>query len=147
MNYFYFIIYFLFLFGCTDVKVNPVKEKTIKYISNDIFIPKDAEYKGILFLDQVKKKNTYYSSYDLRITNYIYSSSRDWRFFNENFKNIGDVKLVIKISNNVYKYLSNQIYIDFNDNNIKPIRDCVNNCFKKFEQTNEEVPIKCDCKE
>ena len=55
----------------------------------------------VLFLNQVKNKERYFPNYEVRITNNLHVTSGDWRFFQENYDNIGSVKLVVEISKNV----------------------------------------------
>ena len=126
------------------------KERIRKEIANDVFIPTKSENKGALFLNQITTKPNYFSSYEVRMTNIVHSTSGDWRFFTENFEHIGEVKLIIAISESAYRFL---LKLKVNDQStleavppLKGLYQCVNSCFKRLEQTSGELETQCDCK-
>ena len=133
-----------------DSKEISIKEKIKSEIANDVFIPSEYDDKGILFLNQVKNKESYFPKYDVRITNNVHVTSGDWRFFQENYDHIGNVKLVIEISKNVFNDLKKQG--DFNLLNpsfnaeIKGIYECLNICFERIKQTDGRWGNQCNCK-
>ena len=105
-------IYITSIKSSSDEKEISIKEKIKSEIANDVFIPNEYNDKGILFLNQVKNKESYFPKYEVRITNNVHVTSGDWRFFQENYDHIGNVKLVIEISKNVFNDLKKQD--DFN---------------------------------
>ena len=130
-------IYITSIKSSSDEKEISIKEKIKSEIANDVFIPNEYNDKGILFLNQVKNKKSYFPKYEVRITNNVHVTSGDWRFFQENYDHIGNVKLVIEISKNVFNDLKKQG--DFNLLNpsfnaeIKGIYESIvcKNCHKK----------------
>ena len=54
------IIYILSQKPSNDVKEISIKEKIKNEIANDVFIPSEYNDKGILFLNQVKNKESYF---------------------------------------------------------------------------------------
>lgn len=146
MKYFFFLLSFLLIFNCKEVKEHSKKDKIKKEIANDVFIPKEYEEKVFSFLNQIKNKSTYYPYYEVRITNKIEATSGDWRFFIENFNHIGEVKLTIKISKEDYQYLSSQIDFEISIDKIKDLYDCINNCFVKLNQPTGSQFSQCNCK-
>ena len=143
-------IYITSIKSSSDEKEISIKEKIKSEIANDVFIPNEYNDKGILFLNQVKNKESYFPKYEVRITNNVHVTSGDWRFFQENYDHIGNVKLVIEISKNVFNDLKKQG--DFNLLNpsfnaeIKGIYECLNICFERIKQTDGRWGNQCDCK-
>ena len=143
-------IYITSIKSSSDEKEISIKEKIKTEIANDVFIPNEYNDKGILFLNQVKNKESYFPNYEVRITNNVHVTSGDWRFFQENYHHIGNVKLVIEISKNVFNDLKKQG--DFNLLNpsfnaeIKSIYECLNICFERIKQTDGRWGNQCNCK-
>ena len=143
-------IYITSIKSSSDEKEISIKEKIKSEIANDVFIPNEYNDKGILFLNQVKNKKSYFPKYEVRITNNVHVTSGDWRFFQENYDHIGNVKLVIEISKNVFNDLKKQG--DFNLLNpsfnaeIKGIYECLNICFERIKQTDGRWGNQCNCK-
>ena len=143
-------IYITSIKSSSDEKEISIKEKIKSEIANDVFIPNEYNDKGILFLNQVKNKKSYFPKYEVRITNNVHVTSGDWRFFQENYHHIGNVKLVIEISKNVFNDLKKQG--DFNLLNpsfnaeIKGIYECLNICFERIKQTDGRWGKQCNCK-
>ena len=143
-------IYITSIKSSSDEKEISIKEKIKSEIANDVFIPNEYNDKGILFLNQVKNKESYFPKYEVRITNNVHVTSGDWRFFQENYHHIGNVKLVIEISKNVFNDLKKQG--DFNLLNpsfnaeIKGIYECLNICFERIKQTDGRWGNQCNCK-
>ncbi len=143
-------IYITSIKSSSDEKEISIKEKIKSEIANDVFIPNEYNDKGILFLNQVKNKKSYFPKYEVRITNNVHVTSGDWRFFQENYDHIGNVKLVIEISKNVFNDLKKQV--DFNLLNpsfnaeIKGIYECLNICFERIKQTDGRWGNQCNCK-
>ena len=81
MLHFLCIIYILSQKPSNDVKEISLKEKIKNEIANDVFIPSEYNDKGILFLNQVKNKESYFTNYEVRITNNLHVTSGDWPFF------------------------------------------------------------------
>ena len=147
---FFLTIYITSIKSSSDEKEISIKEKIKSEIANDVFIPNEYNDKGILFLNQVKNKESYFPKYEVRITNNVHVTSGDWRFFQENYHHIGNVKLVIEISKNVFNDLKKQG--DFNLLNpsfnaeIKGIYECLNICFERIKQTDGRWGNQCNCK-
>ena len=143
-------IYITYIKSSSDEKEMSIKEKIKSEIANDVFIPNEYNDKGILFLNQVKNKKSYFPKYEVRITNNVHVTSGDWRFFQENYDHIGNVKLVIEISKDVFNDLKKQG--DFNLLNpsfnaeIKGIYECLNICFERIKQTDGRWGNQCNCK-
>ena len=143
-------IYITSIKSSSDEKEISIKEKIKSEIANDVFIPNEYNDKGILFLNQVKNKKSYFPKYEVRITNNVHVTSGDWRFFQENYDHIGNVKLVIEISKDVFNDLKKQG--DFNLLNpsfnaeIKGIYECLNICFERIKQTDGRWGKQCNCK-
>ena len=143
-------IYITSIKSSSDEKEISIKEKIKSEIANDVFIPNEYNDKGILFLNQVKNKKSYFPKYEVRITNNVHVTSGDWRFFQENYDHIGNVKLVIEISKNVFNDLKKQG--DFNLLNpsfnaeIKGIYECLNICFERIKQTDGRWGNQCSCR-
>ena len=143
-------IYITSIKSSSDEKEISIKEKIKSEIANDVFIPNEYNDKGILFLNQVKNKESYFPKYEVRITNNVHVTSGDWRFFQENYHHIGNVKLGIEISKNVFNDLKKQG--DFNLLNpsfnaeIKGIYECLNICFERIKQTDGRWGNQCNCK-
>ena len=143
-------IYITSIKSSSDEKEISIKEKIKSEIANDVFIPNEYNDKGVLFLNQVKNKKSYFPKYEVRITNNVHVTSGDWRFFQENYDHIGNVKLVIEISKNVFNDLKKQG--DFNLLNpsfnaeIKGIYECLNICFERIKQTDGRWGNQCNCK-
>ena len=144
------IIYIVSQKPLNEAKETSIKEKIKSEIANDVFIPSEYNDKGILFLNQVKNKESYFPNYEVRITNNVHVTSGDWRFFQENYHHIGNVKLVIEISKNVFNDLKKQD--DFNllnpsfNREIKGIYECLNICFERIKQTDGRWGNQCNCK-
>ena len=144
------IIYIISQKPSNEAKESSIKEKIKSEIANDVFIPSEYNDKGILFLNQVKNKESYFPNYEVRITNNVHVTSGDWRFFQENYHHIGNVKLVIEISKNVFNDLKKQD--DFNllnpsfNREIKGIYECLNICFERIKQTDGRWGNQCNCK-
>ena len=144
------IIYIVFQKPSNHEKEISIKEKIKSEIANDVFIPSEYDDKGILFLNQVKNKESYFPNYEVRFTNNVHVTSGDWRFFQENYDHIGNVKLVIEISKNFFNDLKKQG--DFNLLNpsfnleIKDIYECLNICFERIKQTDGRWGNQCNCK-
>ena len=145
-----FITYIISQKPLNEAKETSIKEKIKSEIANDVFIPSEYNDKGILFLNQVKNKESYFPNYEVRITNNVHVTSGDWRFFQENYHHIGNVKLVIEISKNVFNDLKKQD--DFNllnpsfNREIKGIYECLNICFERIKQTDGRWGNQCNCK-
>ena len=144
------ILYFFSQKPSSDVKEISMKEKIKTEIANDVFIPNEYNDKGILFLNQIKNKKSFFPNYEVRITNNVHVTSEDWRFFKENFEHIGNVKLVIEISKNVFNDLKKQTDINllnpkFNKK-IKSINKCLDICFERIKQTDGRWGNQCNCK-
>ena len=143
-------IYITSIKSSSDEKEISIKEKIKSEIANDVFIPNEYNDKGILFLNQVKNKKSYFPKYEVRITNNVHVTSGDWRFFQENYDHIGNVKLVIEISKDVFNDLKKQG--DFNLLNpsfnaeIKGIYECLNICFERIKQTDGRWGNQCNCR-
>ena len=125
------------------------KKQEIKdLIASDVFVPKNYVNKAALFLYQIKNKNSYYSSYGIRITNQnLHTTSKDWRFFNENFEHIGEVKFRIQISEKAYNFfkrsgVESNSFILNNSVSIIGLNNCLDECFSK---NNNESLFDCDC--
>ena len=124
------------------------KQKIKDLIASSVFIPKNYFNKAVLFLDQIKNKHSYYSSYGIRITNQkLHTTSEDWRFFDENFEHIGEVKFRIQISEETYNFykspdvVSNSIILN-NSSSIIGLNNCLDECFSK---NNNKSLLNCDC--
>ena len=144
------ILYFFYQKPSSDVKEISMKEKIKNEIANDVFIPNEYNDKGILFLNQIKNKESFFPYYEVRVTNNVHVTSGDWRFFQENFEHIGNVKLVIEISKNVLNDLKKQADINllnpkFNKK-IKSIYECIDICFERIKQTDGRWGNQCNCK-
>jgi len=124
------------------------KQKIKDLIASNVFIPKNYFNKAVFFLDQIKNKSSYYSSYGIRITNQnLHTTSEDWRFFDENFEQIGDVKFRIQISEEAYNFfkksdIESNSYILNNSSSIIGLNNCLDECFTK---NNNEPLLDCDC--
>ena len=144
------IIYIVSQKPLNEAKETSIKEKIKSEIANDVFIPSEYNDKGILFLNQVKNKESYFPNYEVRITNNVHVTSGDWRFFQENYDHIGNVKLVIEISKNVFNDLKKQADINLLNPNlngeIKGIYECLNICFERLKQTDGRWGNQCNCK-
>ena len=144
------IIYIVSQKPLNEAKETSIKEKIKSEIANDVFIPSEYNDKGILFLNQVKNKKSYFPKYEVRITNNVHVTSGDWRFFQENYDHIGNVKLVIEISKNVFNDLKKQADINLLNPNlngeIKGIYKCLNICFERIKQTDGRWGNQCNCK-
>ena len=145
-----FITYIISQKPYSDEKEISIKERIKSEIANDVFIPSEYNDKGILFLNQVKNKESYFPNYEVRITNNVHVTSGDWRFFQENYHHIGNVKLVIEISKNVFNDLKKQADINLLNPNlngeIKGIYECLNICFERLKQTDGSSCNQCNCK-
>ena len=143
------IIYIVSQKPLNEAKETSIKEKIKSEIANDVFIPNEYNDKGILFLNQVKNKESYFPNYEVRITNNVHVTSGDWRFFQENYHHIGNVKLVIEISKNVFNDLKKQADINLLNPNlngeIKGIYECLNICFERLKQTDGRWGNQCSC--
>ena len=143
-------IYITSIKSSSDEKEISIKEKIKSEIANDVFIPNEYNDKGILFLNQVKNKESYFPKYEVRITNNVHVTSGDWRFFQENYDHIGNVKLVIEISKNMFNDLKKQADINLLNPNlneeIKGIYECLNICFERIKQTDGRWGNQCNCK-
>ncbi|MDC3034605.1 hypothetical protein OA260_00700, partial [bacterium] len=100
--------------------------------------------------NQIKNKESFFPYYEVRVTNNVHVTSGDWRFFQENFEHIGNVKLVIEISKNVFNDLKKQTDINllnpkFNKL-IKSTCKCLNICFERIKQTDGRWGNQCNCK-
>ena len=141
------IIFFCFFYLSCLEKKNPSSKEEIKFeISNDVFIPKDFEKKGMLFLNQIIDKKKYYSNYEVRITNKLHVTSNDWRFFIQNKNNIGAIKLIIEVSKNFYDKISRDLSYEIKNIEMGETLKCLNNCFLNLNSSIEKKTIKCDCK-
>ena len=142
-------IYITSIKSSSDEKEISIKEKIKSEIANDVFIPNEYNDKGILFLNQVKNKKSYFPKYEVRITNNVHVTSGDWRFFQENYDHIGNVKLVIEISKNMFNDLKKQADINLLNPNlneeIKGIYECLNICFERIKQTDGRWGNQCNC--
>lgn len=124
------------------------KQKVKELIANDVFVPKNYFNKAALFLDRIKNKHSYYSSYDIRITNQnLHTTSEDWRFFDENYEQIGEVKFRIQISEEAYNFfeksdVESNSFILNSASSIIGLNYCLNECFSK---NNNESLLNCDC--
>ena len=111
-------------------------------------MPKNYFNKAVLFLDQIKNKHSYYSSYGIRITNQkLHTTSEDWRFFDENFEHIGEVQFRIQISEEAYNFfkrsdIESNSFILNNSSSIIGLNNCLDECFSK---NNNESLLDCDC--
>lgn len=115
-------------------------------ISNDVFIPKDFDKKEILFLNQIINKKKYHSNYEVRITNKLHVTSKDWRFFIQNKNNIGEIKLIIEVSKNFYDKISRNFSKEVKSVEIGVTIKCISNCFLDLSRSLDKKTIKCDCK-
>ena len=115
-------------------------------ISNDVFIPKDFDKKEILFLNQIINKKKYHSNYEVRITNKLHVTSKDWRFFIQNKNNIGEIKLIIEVSKNFYDKISRNFSKEVKSIEIGAKIKCISNCFLDLSRSLDKKTIKCDCK-
>ena len=144
------IIYIISQKPSNEAKESSIIEKIKSEIANDVFIPNEYNDKGILFLNQVKNKKSYFPKYEVRITNNVHVTSGDWRFFQENYDHIGNVKLVIEISKNVFNDLKKQADINLLNPNlngeIKGIFISLNICFERIKQTDGRWGNQCNCK-
>ena len=141
------IIFFCFFYlSCLEKKNTSLKDEIKLEISNDVFIPKDFEKKGALFLNQIIDKKKYYSNYEVRITNKLHVTSNDWRFFIQNKNNIGAIKLIIEVSKNFYDKISRDLSYEIKNIEIGETLKCLNNCFLNLNSSIEKKTIKCDCK-
>ena len=124
------------------------KQRIKDLIASNVFVPKNYFNKAVLFLDQIKNKHSYYSSYDIRITNQnLHTTSEDWRFFDENFEHIGEVKFRIQISEETYNFfkrsdIESNSFILNNSSSIIGLNNCLDGCFSK---NNNESLLNCDC--
>ena len=116
-------------------------------ISNDVFIPKDFDKKEILFLNQIINKKKYHSNYEVRITNKLHVTSKDWRFFIQNKNNIGEIKLIIEVSKNFYDKISRNFSREVKSVEIGVTIKCISNCFLDLSRSLDKKTIKCDCKQ
>ena len=141
------IIFFCFFYlSCLEKKNTSLKDEIKLEISNDVFIPKDFEKKGVLFLNQIIDKKKYYSNYEVRITNKLHVTSNDWRFFIQNKNNIGAIKLIIEVSKNFYDKISRDLSYEIKNIEMGETLKCINNCFLNLNSSIEKKTIKCDCK-
>lgn len=141
------IIFFCFFYlSCLEKKNTSLKDEIKLEISNDVFIPKDFEKKGVLFLNQIIDKKKYYSNYEVRITNKLHVTSNDWRFFIQNKNNIGTIKLIIEVSKNFYDKISRDLSYEIKNIEMGETLKCINNCFLNLNSSIEKKTIKCDCK-
>ena len=125
------------------------KKQSVKQrIANNVFVPKNYQNNASLFLEQIKNKKTYSPSYEIRLTNKnIHTTSEDWRFFEENFKHIGEVKFEIQISKGAYRFFKKSIINkDIGDleqsDSEKGLYNCLDSCFSKNE---EGRSVNCNC--
>jgi hypothetical protein len=124
------------------------KQRIKDLIASNVFVPKNYFNKAVLFLDQIKNKHSYYSSYGIRITNQnIHTTSEDWRFFDENFEHIGEVRFRIQISEKAYIFfkrsdIESNSFILNNSSSIIGLNNCLDECFSK---NNNESLLNCDC--
>ena len=124
------------------------KQRIKDLIASNVFVPENYFNKAVLFLDQIKNKHSYYSSYDIRITNQnLHTTSEDWRFFDENFEHIGEVKFRIQISEETYNFfkrsdIESNSFILNNSSSIIGLNNCLDECFSK---NNNESLSDCDC--
>ena len=124
------------------------KQRIKDLIASNVFVPKNYFNKAVLFLDQIKNKHSYYSSYGIRITNQnIHTTSEDWRFFDENFEHIGEVRFRIQISEEAYIFfkrsdIESNSFILNNSSSIIGLNNCLDECFSK---NNNESLLNCDC--
>ena len=124
------------------------KQKIKGLIASNVFVPENYFNKAELFLDQIKNKHSYYSSYGIRITNQnLHTTSEDWRFFDENFEHIGEVKFRIQISKEAYNFfkrsdIESNSFILKNSSSIIGLNNCLDECFSK---DNNESLSDCDC--
>lgn len=124
------------------------KQRIKDLIASNVFVPKNYFNKAVLFLDQIKNKHSYYSSYGIRITNQnINTTSEDWRFFDENFEHIGEVRFRIQISEKAYIFfkrsdIESNSFILNNSSSIIGLNNCLDECFSK---NNNESLLNCDC--
>ena len=141
------IIFFCFFYlSCLEKKNTSLKDEIKLEISNDVFIPKDFEKKGVLFLNQIIDKKKYYSNYEVRITNKLHVTSNDWRFFIQNKNNIGTIRLIIEVSKNFYDKISRDLSYEIKNIEMGETLKCINNCFLNLNSSIEKKTIKCDCK-
>jgi hypothetical protein len=103
-------------------------------IANDIFLEKNFQDNTLLFLGQMKNKERYYDSYDIRFTS-------------NNSEEIGDIEFTISISQGAYNFFNDIV----TDKGIKnPIRigqgkdfyECLKTCIDRYEANNGSL---CDC--
>jgi hypothetical protein len=124
------------------------KQKIKDLIASNVFVPENYFNKAVLFLDQIKNKHSYYSSYGVRITNQnLHTTSEDWRFFDENFEHIGEVQFRIQISEEAYNFfkrsdIESNSFILNNSSSIIGLNNCLDECFSK---NNNESLLNCDC--
>jgi hypothetical protein len=124
------------------------KQRIKDLIASNVFVPKNYFNKAVLFLDQIKNKHSYYPSYGIRITNQnINTTSEDWRFFDENFEHIGEVRFRIQISEKAYIFfkrsdIESNSFILNNSSSIIGLNNCLDECFSK---NNNESLLNCDC--
>ena len=124
------------------------KQRIKDIIASNVFVPKNYFNKAVLFLDQIKNKHSYYSSYGIRITNQkLHTTSEDWRFFDENFEHIGEVQFRIQISEEAYNFfkrsdIESNSFILNNSSSIIGLNNCLDECFSK---NNNESLLDCDC--
>ena len=146
MNYKLIIFFCFFYLSCHENKSTSTKEEIMSKISNDVFIPKDFDKKEILFLNQIINKKKYHSNYEVRITNKLHVTSKDWRFFIQNKNNIGEIKLIIEVSKNFYHKISRNFSKEIKSIEIGATLKCINNCFLDLSRSLDKKTIKCDCK-
>ena len=124
------------------------KQRIKDLIASNVFVPKNYFNKAALFLDQIKNKHSYYSSYGIRITNQnLHTTSEDWRFFNENFEHIGEVKFRIQISEEAYNFFRRSViesnsFILNNSSSVIGLNNCLDECFSKNKNGSL---LNCDC--
>ena len=124
------------------------KQKIKGLIASNVFVPENYFNKAELFLDQIKNKHSYYSSYGIRITNQnLHTTSEDWRFFDENFERIGEVKFRIQISEEAYNFFRRSViesnsFILNNSSSVIGLNNCLDECFSKNKNGSL---LNCDC--
>ena len=144
---------FLFLLPSETKQIYDLtkKEKISTKIANDIFIPSNINNKVLFFLDQIKKKNSHFRSYDIRLTQKnVFTTSEDWRFFGENLDQIGPIRITIQISEGTYKFfseylLNRNLTLPLSVGSGKGLYDCLNNCFEGINYESLERAPRCDC--
>ena len=146
MNYKLIIFFCFFYLSCQEKNSISQKEEIMSKISNDVFIPKDFDKKEILFLNQIINKKKYHSNYEVRITNKLHVTSKDWRFFIQNKNNIGEIKLIIEVSKNFYDKISRNFSKEVKSIEIGAKIKCISNCFLDLSRSLDKKTIKCDCK-